>query len=361
MDKKTGIISQRRRGRRSRRGEKKAIRAIATLIIVLIAAATGLLDPDALSGRPGVETAASLPAPDLPPDADASFRADFLDVGQGLSVLIEADGEFLLFDGGDRDASSYVVAALQERGVTQLSYLVASHYDADHLNGLVGALHTVDVQTVLGPDYTADSKVYQSFLNAVDGQGLTVTAPVPGTRYPLGDGYFDVLAPLSASYEDENDYSIVLRFACGDTSLLLTGDAQRESEEQMMEVWPDLESDILCVGHHGSPSSSSGAFLDRVAPSLAVISCGEDNPYGHPSPEVLERLSEKGIRTLRTDENGAVTILGDGHTFQVLTQREAAQQAALPALRQAAVPLPKQAALPLSGQAAALSLWDRAA
>ena len=90
MDKKTGIISQRRRGRRSRRGEKKAIRAIATLIIVLIAAATGLLDPDALSGRPGVETAASLPAPDLPPDAVASFRADFLDVGQGLAGLIQA-------------------------------------------------------------------------------------------------------------------------------------------------------------------------------------------------------------------------------------------------------------------------------
>ncbi len=249
------------------------------------------------------------------PDGSGNLRVDFLDVGQGLSVLVEADGSCLLYDGGDRNASSFVVAYLKERGVETLDYVIASHYDADHINGLVGALYTCGVKQILGPDYMTDTRVYNSLLTRAEELGLGITAPEPGARYPLGQGYFEVLGPLSEDYSDVNNYSLVLRLVYGDTSILLTGDAEAESEQELLTAWPDLKSDVLCVGHHGSPSSTGGEFLDRVQPSYAVISCGRDNSYGHPDASVLERLNLRQIPVWRTDESGTITVTGDGKSL----------------------------------------------
>lgn len=242
----------------------------------------------------------------------SSLEMNFLDVGQGLSVLINADGHFMLYDGGDRTASSFVVAYLKDKGVTDLDYLVASHYDADHLNGLVGALHVFNTALILGPDYETETKIYGSFLNTVKELGKEIQHPAPGERYPLGSGYFEILAPLSDRYDDVNNYSIAIRLVYGDTSFLITGDAEKESEKEMTEYWPDLSADVLCVGHHGSPTSTGDELLDRVNPSIAVISCGRDNSYGHPGKAVLERLEERDITVLRTDESGTITITSDG-------------------------------------------------
>lgn len=254
-------------------------------------------------------------------DGTSYLRVDFLDVGQGLSVLAEADGQYLLYDGGDRTASSFVVAYLKQRGVEYLDYLVASHYDSDHINGLVGALHTTEAGTILGPDYEADSRVYRSLVSQVSEQGKTIETPKPGSRYPLGSGYFEVLAPLSDSYEDANNSSIVIRIVQGDTSFLLTGDAEAESEREMLAAWPDLKSDVLCVGHHGSASSTGSEFLSAVNPSAAVISCGKENSYGHPTADVLNRLSAQGCQIWRTDEDGTITAVSNGRSVTWSTER----------------------------------------
>lgn len=240
------------------------------------------------------------------------LEVNFLDVGQGLSVLINADGHFMLYDGGDRTASSFVVAYMKDKGVTGLDYLVASHYDADHLNGLVGALHVFNTALILGPAYETDTKIYGSFINMVKELGKEIKHPAPGERYPLGGGYFEVLAPLSEQYDDVNNYSIAIRLVYGDTSFLIMGDAETESEKEMTEHWPELSADVLCVGHHGSPTSTGEELLDKVNPSIAVISCGRDNSYGHPGKAVLERLEEREIPVLRTDESGTITITSDG-------------------------------------------------
>ena len=256
----------------------------------------------------------------LVPDS-GSFQVDFLDVGQGLSVLVEADGSYLLYDGGDRSASSYVVSFLKERGVERLDYVIASHYDSDHINGLVGALHVFEVGEVIGPDYTTDTRVYNSLISRAEELDLGITTPSPGSRYPLGQGYFEVLGPLSGSYTDVNNYSIVIRLVYGDTSVLLTGDAEAESEAELVASWPNLKSDVLCVGHHGSPSSSGDAFLDRVQPSYAIISCGKDNSYGHPAACVLQRLKERNITVYRTDESGIITLQSDGNTLSFSAEK----------------------------------------
>lgn len=190
--------------------------------------------------------------------------------------------------------------------------MVASHYDADHLNGLVGALNVFNTDMILGPGYETDTKIYKSFTDTVQRMKKEVVHPQPGERYPLGGGYFEILSPLSAQYDDVNNYSIAIRLVYGDTSILLAGDAEQESEQEMTEYWPDLKADVLCVSHHGSPTSTGEAFLDSVNPSIAVISCGRDNSYGHPGKAVLERLDSRNITVFRTDESGTITLTSDG-------------------------------------------------
>ena len=166
--------------------------------------------------------------------AFAQTDVHVLDVGQGLSVLIESQGHYMLYDGGDSSKSSYVVSYLQQEGVTSLDYVVASHYDADHLNGVVGALNAFPVSHVWGPDYTTGSKVFQAFQSVTKEHDLTVVQPPVGSVYELGDASIQVLSPSGDDYGDVNNYSIAIRVQDGDTSFLITGDAESESEQEMV-------------------------------------------------------------------------------------------------------------------------------
>lgn len=139
---------------------------------------------------------------------DASFSLTMLDVGQGFSVLIEADGKYLLYDGGGRSASSYVVSYLQKHAVDQVRWLVASHYDEDHISGLVGVLNTVEVEEALLPDYTTDTQIYQSLQNAIAEQNVPVVTPLQGNLYTLGNAKIEVVGPGNNHYAKDNDNSL---------------------------------------------------------------------------------------------------------------------------------------------------------
>lgn len=240
------------------------------------------------------------------------FSLTMLDVGEGLSVLVQADGEYMLYDGGGRDASSYVVSSLSSRGISELDYMVASHYDEDHISGLVGVLHTAQVDTTVVPDYQADTSIYTSFEKAVASAGTTVIYPAPGDTFSLGSAQCQVLSPASWDNEYENNNSIVIRITYGDFSCLLTGDAEMEAEDEMISSGWILDSDILVVGHHGSAYSTTEDFLDAVSPSYAFISTGEGNRYGFPSKQVMTELKERGIEMWRTDKQGEVSAFYDG-------------------------------------------------
>ena len=240
-------------------------------------------------------------APDTFPDEDTALKVHVLNVGQGLSVFLDCGDETLLYDGGDRSTSSFVVSYLKKQGIDRLDYVVVSHYDADHLAGVIGALNVFEVGTLIAPNYRTDTKLFSSFQQTVQEKNLAITSPVPGDTYSFGAGNFQILAPFGSSYENENDYSIVLRVCLGESSLLLTGDATEISETEILEHGVELQSDVLVVGHHGSAGSTSPAFLETVAPSYAVISCGRNNDYGHPAERVMELLVETGISMYRTD------------------------------------------------------------
>ena len=255
----------------------------------------------------------SLFFPILSVQAADSLTVHFLDVGQGLSVLLQSNGHYALYDGGDKDHSSRVVSYLQDAGVSSLDYVISSHYDSDHLNGLVGALYAFPVEQVLGPDYTRDTSVYQSFVNAVSSQGLSVTHPDVGSTWKLGSSTFTVLAPNSSSYNKSNDYSIVLKVSLGSDSFLLMGDAESTSEEEILNNGLDVSCDVLCVGHHGSASSTTWDLLEQALPEWAVISCGVSNDYGHPHSETMEKLESMEISVFRTDLQGDITAFTDGN------------------------------------------------
>ena len=233
------------------------------------------------------------------------FRVTFLNVGQGNCMIAESDGHYMMIDGGDNKHSSFVVSYCQNLGIEQFDYIVVSHYDADHLSGLVGVLLNFRVGTVLAPGYEADTKIYQSYLTALKTRQLTATVPAIGDTYMLGSASFTVVAPVSYAYDEENNNSIGIRMTDGYHSFLVLGDAQTKSEKDILETGENLKSDVYVVSHHGSSSSTSAALLQAVQPSYGVISVG-DNDYGHPTDKILDRLARYNVSVLRTDQDGTL-------------------------------------------------------
>ena len=229
-----------------------------------------------------------------------------LDVGQGSSTLVESDGEYMLIDGGDSDKSSYLASYLKKKEITNFKYVIATHYDADHLNGVVGALNVFDVENVICPEYTTTTRVYNSFISIMDNKKINRIQPIVGETYSLGRGEFTIIAPNSTGYSNVNDYSVGIRFKYNNKSFLVAGDATNISEEEIVNNSIDINSDVYIVNHHGSSGSSSSEFLNKIDPEYAVISAGKGNAYGHPAYKTLEKLNKIGAKIYRTDIEGEI-------------------------------------------------------
>ena len=247
---------------------------------------------------------------------DAPFEMHFIDVGQALSVLVECDGQFMLYDGGNVDDGSLVVSYLQKQGVEELQYVFCSHAHEDHVGGLAAALAYFPANHVYSPVTEASTKCFRDFVKYTQQQGLQVEVPAVGTTWPLGSASVTMLGPV-AQYNDTNDTSIVLRIDYGSTSFLLTGDMEKTAESDLVASGANLKADVLQVGHHGSSTSTGYAFLNAVLPEMGIISCGVNNKYGHPHEETLSILRDAGVDVYRTDLQGTITIGSDGQNYTV--------------------------------------------
>ena len=253
------------------------------------------------------------PENDASPDGpEAACSVEMLDVGEGLCILAEMDGHYLLYDGGGRETSSLVVRHLRDKGVGRLDIMVASHYDEDHISGLIGVLSDIPVDRVIAPDYEAETSIFRSFQKKLADSSAELLSPYPGDRYPMGDGEILILGPGRENYEIENDRSVAVLLTFGKFRCLITGDAESKAELQMTESSRDLSADLYVAGHHGSASSSTCRFLEAVHPRYVFFSCGADNPYGHPAARVLDAVRDEGAEIFRTDRQGSVTAYTDG-------------------------------------------------
>ena len=248
------------------------------------------------------------------------FEMHFIDVGQALSVLVECDGQFMLYDGGNVDDGSLVVSYLQKQGVEQLQYVFCSHAHEDHVGGLAAVMAKFPAGHAYSSVMEASTKCFNDFVKYTQQQGLQLEVPSVGTVWPLGSATVTLLGPVT-QYSETNNTSLVLRIDYGNTSYLLTGDMEKTAETDLVNSGANLKADVLQVGHHGSSTSTGYLFLNAVLPEMGVISCGTGNKYGHPHEETLSILRDAKVDVYRTDLQGTITIGSDGQNFTVGTER----------------------------------------
>ena len=250
---------------------------------------------------------------------DAPFEMHFIDVGQALSVLVECDGQFMLYDGGNVDDGSLVVSYLQKQGVEQLQYVFCSHAHEDHVGGLAAVMAKFPAGHAYSPVTEGSTKCFNDFVKYTQQQGLQLEVPSVGTVWPLGSATVTLLGPVT-QYSETNNTSLVLRIDYGVTSFLLTGDMENTAETDLVNSGANLKADVLQVGHHGSSTSTSYVFLNAVLPEMGIISCGVNNKYGHPHEETLSILRDAGVDVYRTDLLGTITVSSDGQNYTVATE-----------------------------------------
>lgn len=243
-------------------------------------------------------------------DGHKALVVEYIDVGQADSILLSSGGEYMLIDAGNNEDGGDVVAYLRKAGVDSLKYAVGTHPHADHIGGMDDVLNAFDVDNVLLPDATTNTKTFSDVLDAVERNDSTVTVPKQGDTYRLGDTSITVITAQKSA--DLNNTSIVLKAAYGNTSFLFMGDAETEVENAILSAGVNVKCDVLKVGHHGSDTSTGDAFLSAVSPKAAVISCGAGNSYGHPSQSTLDKLT--GVPVWRTDLNGTIIAMTDGQS-----------------------------------------------
>ena len=255
---------------------------------------------------------------------DDNLYVYFLDTGQSDCILITTpNDEVILIDSGDNGDEDAVLGFLEEKKISEIDYMIFTHPHADHIGGGYEVVSSIKVDNVLMPDVEADSKTYRDMMDEIDEKNIKVTYTDDGDTYNIDGVTMKIFSPINSDYgSNMNEYSIVCRIDYGESSFLFTGDAEAINESEMLEAGYNLDVDVLKVGHHGSTSSSTKAFLEAVSPEYAVILCGKNNSYGHPEDETLSKLEEASAEVYRTDINGTITMYSDGVTINILTENK---------------------------------------
>ncbi len=292
---------------------KKQGKIISTLIILIIALILGAFTqkeiPTEVAKQEDINTV-------IQSEVTDDLKVYFIDVGQADSILVTSKDKAMLIDAGNNEDGEDVVNFIKEKGITKLNYVIGTHPHEDHIGGLDDVINAFDIDNVLLPDITTNTKTFEDVLDAIENKHLEITTPQIGDTFTLGESNCEVKSTIIDN-SNLNLATLVIRLEFGKNSFLFMGDAETENEEQT--TWE--QTTVLKVGHHGSNTSSSLKFLEQVKPQIAVIMVGEGNRYGHPNEETLEKLEKMNSKIYRTDENGTITITSDGNECKVETDK----------------------------------------
>ena len=307
-------MSKRSKGKQKER--KRRLLFLIALIIAAFAVSGMYLFGDFFTGG-GTTTAPSVQIP-----LGDNIEIHFIDVGQGDGALIKTPAGNVIIDSGPKSQSNSFIKYLKDQGVEKIEYAIFTHPHEDHMGSAQFVLDEFEVGRVIMNDRITTSQYFESALDTIERNDIDVVCAKVGDVYRLGDLKMTVIAPNSSKYgtNDANNSSIMIYLEYGDTSVIFTGDAEKESEYEVVNKYGAgmLDCDLLKIAHHGSTSSNTAAFLACVTPEYAVISVGADNSYGHPEQEVLERLEGRGIIYYTTENEGSIVFVSDG---KVLTKR----------------------------------------
>ena len=255
-------------------------------------------------------------APAAAPTSGTKLKVHYIDVGQGDSEFIELpNGKTILIDAGNPENGQQIVGYIKNLGHSKIDYLVATHPHADHIGGMAAVINSFNIGSFYAPKVTTTTQTYKSLISALQSKKLGIHVAKAGTNmFKAGNLSADIIAPVSISGDDLNQYSAVIMLTYGDNRFLFTGDAGEPSESQ---ITADVKADVLKVGHHGSSTSTSQAFLNKVKPKYAVIEVGTGNSYGHPTAATLSKLQAIGATIYRTDKDGTIIFTSDSHTITV--------------------------------------------
>lgn len=243
------------------------------------------------------------------------MEVHFIDVGQGDATLIICDGEAMLIDAGPNDKGTALQSYLMSKGIKSLKYVIGTHPHEDHIGGLDVVITKFDVKNLFMPNIASDTRTYDDVIQAAKYKSLKITNPIPGTTYQLGTATFQIVSAGKTYTDNVNNDSICIRLVHGNNSFLFVGDAEEEEEMDMLATGYTLKSDVYKAAHHGSKTGSVEAFMNVVQPKYTIISCGQNNTYGHPHAAVLNLLRQMNSKTFRTDEQGTIMCVSDGKTL----------------------------------------------
>lgn len=254
---------------------------------------------------------------------NGQLEVSVINVGQGDAIFIKTpDNKNILIDSGSREDKDKLYEFLKSKNIKNIDLLVGTHPHEDHIGNMASVIRDYTIGQVYMPKVTHTTKTFKNVMEAIKEKSVSLKAPSVGDTLDFNGAIFKILAPNSGKYKDINNYSIVMKLTYKNNSFLFMGDAEKESEKEIIKKGETLKADVIKLGHHGSSTSNTKEFIEKVNPKYAVASCGKNNEYGHPHKEVVKLLGNLNIKLYKTYESGTVTFTSNGSNITVNTQNK---------------------------------------